>query len=340
MSTLMRIEDKIGYRMKIHFLDLTKDSENILLKIYDVKNDKIIQMYNVIDNIGELGIMCKSSDMVLKISTNKKDFIHISIEFEKTEITNALEKVFMLYDNQLKETFYSNVKKFSAFPYHEEDYLFFRNFSDISDCYIVDGGVNYGQSTYSFLTAMPNIQVIGFEANPILSHILKTVSQYMNHFTIYENGLAAQSGEMKFYVGENVGISGSFIREDLGKRLKQWNSLSDIQEHIVATCSLDDKLKDKNVVFIKLDIEGYEYEALLGAKEIIKISRPILLMEYNRVSYESIVKLLEGEYKKYYYNYRTNRLVDTNECNSINYFLVPVNGTTNEYVNNVLTKLI
>ena len=45
---------------------------------------------------------------------------------------------------------------------------------------------------------------------------------------------------------------------------------------IIETIPLDEALNGKQVTFIKMDIEGAEYKALLGSKETIKKWRPRL----------------------------------------------------------------
>lgn len=44
----------------------------------------------------------------------------------------------------------------------------------------------------------------------------------------------------------------------------------------VPVCALDDICKDENITFIKMDVEGSEYKALLGSKSIISSCRPKL----------------------------------------------------------------
>ena len=53
---------------------------------------------------------------------------------------------------------------------------------------------------------------------------------------------------------------------------------------------LDDLLQGEKVTFIKMDIEGKEYYALMGAKEIIAIQKPRLAISvYHRT--DDIIKI-------------------------------------------------
>jgi len=47
-------------------------------------------------------------------------------------------------------------------------------------------------------------------------------------------------------------------------------------EIVIPVCSLDDVLTTNPVNFIKMDIEGYEKEALRGARELINNNKPCL----------------------------------------------------------------
>tara|TARA_B100000989_G_scaffold116754_1_gene85926 strand:+ start:828 stop:1703 length:876 start_codon:yes stop_codon:yes gene_type:complete len=80
-----------------------------------------------------------------------------------------------------------------------------------------------------------------------------------------------------------------------------------IEENIKQIC-LDDYFKNlqKEISFIKIDTEGNEFNILHGAKEIIKNSFPIIIMEYhhNRIEknkfYEDVKASLNENYYMYY----------------------------------------
>lgn len=67
---------------------------------------------------------------------------------------------------------------------------------------------------------------------------------------------------------------------------------ADIQT--IQTVALDDILKDERVTFIKMDIEGAEYDALAGASHLIKEQKPRLAISiyHNFNHIISIPKLL------------------------------------------------
>ena len=60
----------------------------------------------------------------------------------------------------------------------------------------------------------------------------------------------------------------------------------------IETVALDDVLEGKRITFIKMDIEGAEYEALLGARKLIEINRPRMAISvYHK--YEDFVTLAD-----------------------------------------------
>jgi FkbM family methyltransferase len=56
---------------------------------------------------------------------------------------------------------------------------------------------------------------------------------------------------------------------------------SDKEGELVEIRKLDDVLKNQKVDCIKIDVEGHELDVLIGASEIIKSQRPILIIEYS-----------------------------------------------------------
>jgi FkbM family methyltransferase len=88
---------------------------------------------------------------------------------------------------------------------------------------------------------------------------------------------------------------------------KSASAISDQGDEILVT-ALDDELKDKQVSFIKMDIEGAELEALRGAKSLIIKQKPKLAISiYHKT--EDILELPQlilsyrGDYKLYLRHY-------------------------------------
>jgi FkbM family methyltransferase len=117
----------------------------------------------------------------------------------------------------------------------------------------------------------PNGQVISFEANPSTIRNL-TANMVKNHrinVHIFNYAIWKLSGQlMKF---ENNGAASSIVINDKEDCLE------------IKSISIDDFVQKYKIYpnFIKMDIEGFEYEALLGAINTIRNCRPLLIIEHN-----------------------------------------------------------
>lgn len=121
--------------------------------------------------------------------------------------------------------------------------------------------------------------------------------------TLIPKGVSDHSGKQSFF--ESTDNSCNTL---LDKEVEDYNSIEVI--------SLDDFCKDfKRVDLIKMDIQGGEYEALLGAEKILKKFKPILLVEimnYTVTSQKSKSFLQSIGYNLYYLDKDSN-LVNEND---------------------------
>ena len=95
-----------------------------------------------------------------------------------------------------------------------------------------------------------------------------------------------------YAIGENSGTS--FIKEHPAKDL----CLTEIDNNIingtkVEVMTLDDLIKEK-VDFIKVDVQGTEVKALTGAKNLISIYQPDMLVEVAKNHMKNFRKFLEA----------------------------------------------
>lgn len=80
--------------------------------------------------------------------------------------------------------------------------------------------------------------------------------------------------------------------------------------------SIDAILNQEEIDFIKMDIEGSEFEALLGAYKTIKKSSPILAVSvYHKqddfIKIPLLIKALNSRYKLYFRHYRRLSMQET-----------------------------
>lgn len=102
-------------------------------------------------------------------------------------------------------------------------------------------------------------KIIAFEPDPSNYNICKTRTGKICHdISIINAGLSNQKGEMAF--SSDLGASSLFTSEGGGVKLP--------------LSTIDEELQGNEVSFIKLDIEGFEMEALQGARKSIQTYLP------------------------------------------------------------------
>jgi FkbM family methyltransferase len=144
-----------------------------------------------------------------------------------------------------------------------------------SDSVILDVGSHVGAIAVPLALGVPNGKVYCFEPQPLVYQMLCG--------NLALNGIT----NAKAF---NLGVGKSFRSIDI--QVKDWNNsinmggneLVDNGNYRVNVEALDELFHDQldKISFIKIDVEGMEKEALQGAEQIIKQSRPIMMIEADR----------------------------------------------------------
>lgn len=145
----------------------------------------------------------------------------------------------------------------------------------------VDIGANIGYHSLFVAALLKNSgRVYSFEPIPRLCDQL-TESIRLNAFSniqVFNFGLAEKDGEAVINLAdENTG----------GSSLLTISHVDKVQATEKIILKKLDLFLDKNVKIdaIKIDVEGYEFEALKGAEEILRENRPIIFMEFSPMFY-------------------------------------------------------
>lgn len=185
-----------------------------------------------------------------------------------------------------KDTYYYYSRKLRRQP-HDPDFnalKFIRD--DIPGCYI-DVGANQGQSIESIRLFRPRAQIHAFEANPILAEKLLKRYSMQGNIQVIPYGLSdcEQTSTLHLPIYKKFQYDGlaSFDKDSavnwLSADTVYWFSPKDlhIEEVSCHTKRLDGfKLSP---VFIKIDVQGYEYNVVKSGIETIKEYEPILMIE-------------------------------------------------------------
>jgi FkbM family methyltransferase len=115
----------------------------------------------------------------------------------------------------------------------------------------------------------------------ILPHLRKIIAQspFAGLITLHETALGQRPGQATFTVVPlALGMSGLQQRHDLPSHLQDA-----IQKIEVRVDTLDSIISPASPVrFIKLDVEGGEFHALLGGFELVRRARPMIVFENGR----------------------------------------------------------
>lgn len=127
------------------------------------------------------------------------------------------------------------------------------------------------------------ITVHAFEPLPTLFNQL-TESKRKNHFsnlTIHNFGLGDKEREMQIFVrDENMGGSSLFEYKNL-------NLVRPSETQTIQIKTLDSVFSTNSPIsVIKIDVEGYEFEALKGAEKLLRLNAPLIFMEFSPMMYE------------------------------------------------------
>lgn len=209
----------------------------------------------------------------------------------------------------------------------DKDFLAIRHFPDIKDALYLDIGGNRGFAIDAILMFNDQCNVYSFEPNPVLAEKTRKRFKSNQRVKIYNWGLGNDEGEFTLFVPVYRGYEFSGLASLLYDHAESWlksNNLyfySDknlsIREHKCAVKKLDDlKLEP---FFMKLDVQGYEYQVLSGARNTIAKYTPILLVESVRKDGEIMHLLAEWGYRLY--KYENDEFV-RDECGKVNSFLM------------------
>jgi FkbM family methyltransferase len=163
---------------------------------------------------------------------------------------------------------------------------------------VIDAGAFYGDSAFYFDSAVsPDGLVYAFEPNKQIAQVLKDniISNNRKNIVVVESGLSDKSSKATMSEDE----ASSFITD--------CDTIDNSNNFLVDLTTIDnfaEKTQLKKIDFIKMDIEGYELNAINGAMHSIKKYKPKLAISiYHRYSdmYELplLINKIDPTYKFY-----------------------------------------
>jgi FkbM family methyltransferase len=139
-----------------------------------------------------------------------------------------------------------------------------------------DVGASLGQYTYYSNKILKGAKFYCVEADPDKAARLRELtrdweSESGNTFEIVERAASDKEEELTFFIPEDHLSSGAFFPIP--------GATSDWKELKVQATTLDQIFEGVEVDFMKLDVEGAEYRALLGASKLLQRCNLRLLLE-------------------------------------------------------------
>tara|TARA_B110001450_G_C17620857_1_gene481160 strand:- start:515 stop:1270 length:756 start_codon:yes stop_codon:yes gene_type:complete len=190
----------------------------------------------------------------------------------------------------------------------------------------IDVGVYRG--VYSYEMSKYSNYVHAFEPNPIIfKDINKNLKKIINNINLYNFALSNVNKiiDLKIPI-RNKKYDKSNYEEyfQMGKAtIHNENEIDEFEIFKVKTKKLDDLNFNKQISFIKIDVEGHETEVIKGSENTIKINKPILLVEIEEQYTHKKVLTTINYIKSLGYNcffYQNNELKNTNDLNDLNLF--------------------
>jgi FkbM family methyltransferase len=213
----------------------------------------------------------------------------------------------------------------------------------------IDGGANRGLHTFPMADIVGDKgMVIGFEAIPKLASDLSIRLTELNYNNVLIKSLAigSQNGVIDFHhVTGNDYYSGIKEQVEMSE-----NDKSTTQKISIPLSTLDIEVNNpKKIRFIKLDLEGGEYDALLGAERIMTEDKPLIVFEngrdkscllygYERTSWFSLFE--SRHYKVYDLFGRKFSIENWGEADIPWYFIAVSSDADKDFISNKLPNII
>jgi FkbM family methyltransferase len=158
--------------------------------------------------------------------------------------------------------------------------------------YYFDVGANIGLMSLPILRSVPDCQVVSFEPSPATGPFLvKTLknSSFSSRWQVINEAVGKEVGERDFHVARaGMGAFDGFYKTG------RIDAESDtIKVRVTTIDAVWEKLGRPEISVMKIDVEGAEVEALLGAQRCIATAKPYLLVEWNLLNSSAAGKIPE-----------------------------------------------
>lgn len=141
-----------------------------------------------------------------------------------------------------------------------------RLLSKVEVKHIMDGGAHRGDFSLSMLSAFPDATIYAFEPQSTSWNLLVKTASRNSRIKPFQYALGADSGSAKFYINQSTLTSSLLPSSHLGlKYFKEFNQPHGSETvRIVRLSDFLEKEAITHIDILKLDLQGYEIQALRG----------------------------------------------------------------------------
>lgn len=182
-------------------------------------------------------------------------------------------------------------------PYVTPDFFTFSSTEVFVDC-----GAYTGDTITDFINHVKGKYklIYGIEPNSQTFRLLSENLSCYDNIQLFNKGISE--------VCQTLGIN-TYGNKDAGSNLVEINN--DYNGEIIHTVSIDEICKEQDVSYIKMDIEGFEEKALIGARKTIEKYKPKLAISvYHKkediYTIPLLIKELNKNYKLFFRSYYPN----------------------------------
>ncbi len=194
----------------------------------------------------------------------------------------------------------------------------------------LDVGANRGWATHSIRTLCPQVRIQAFEPNPAMAH--RIAHLYRPPDALHRVALSNHAGEFPLHVPSYRGLVFDGLASLSETEARRWLSKDTllgfdsrhlaIRQLACRVTTLDSFGIDP--FFIKIDVQGREYEVISGGMATIAASEPIIFAESEVLDIEKVLQLLS---KWSYQVWRFDGRFHPGETSPRNVYFVPESKT-------------
>lgn len=187
-----------------------------------------------------------------------------------------IKRIKSMLDSNNRETLSDENIKLHGRMANRDRYDDVKSFINISNPIVIDGGAHKGLAVKIFLQQYKSPIIYAFEPIPECANVLMSTFAGLPNVHVIQRALGAQKKTVKFNIVNNL-VSSSILKPSEIKKKYHGNKVAISESIEVEMIRLDEELGFLNEVdILKLDIQGYELEALKGAEKLLSKTKIII----------------------------------------------------------------